>query len=68
MNTFELKPSTNTLGWLWKRYQVWRAMRMLRRIPVMREEAQAMLAEAQRLLRENTIPPAGPLFDGLGDR
>lgn len=36
---------------------------MLNRIPLLHDKAKTLMAEAQRLIRENSIPPAGPLFD-----
>lgn len=38
---------------------------MLRRIPLMRKEAERLKAEAQRLITKHSHPPAGPLFDRL---
>lgn len=60
---------SNGRGWLpgelWRRFQLWRAMRMLKRIPLLEAKGLTLKAEAQRLIRENSEPPAGPLFDGI---
>ncbi len=67
MNIYESKPSTRGLGALWRRFQIWRAMRKYARIIELRTEAEVLKIEADMLIRENSIPPAGPLFDRLND-
>ena len=49
---------------LWRRYQVWRAKRMYRRVVSIRVEAEMLMLEANQLMRDNAEPPPpGPLFE-----
>ena len=48
----------------WKRFQLWRAQRMYARIPKLKDEAQRLFHEANRLVRMHSRPPP-PLFDRL---
>lgn len=50
------------LATLWRRYQHWRAMRMLRRVVRLKDEAERLYATANQLLKRNVRSPL-PLFD-----
>lgn len=55
---------TRPLSGPWKRFQLWRAKRMYARIALLELEANVLLRHANRLVRENSVPPPGPLFAG----
>jgi len=52
---------TNTLGTLWHRFNVWRALRLLRSIPRLQVQAEERYAKAQILLREHAEDPQASL-------
>lgn len=57
MNTSLLRPHTNGLVILWNRFQCWRAMRMLSRIPIESARLEAEFAKARELLRRHAEDP-----------
>lgn len=62
MNTYGSRPCTSGPRVLWRRFQIWRAMRKYARIIELRTEAEVLKIEADMLMRENAQPPM-PLFD-----
>lgn len=64
MNTYTSKTLLNGRRGLWQRFQIMRAMRLYARIILLQEEADRLMAKANKLIRENSIAPA-PLFDRL---
>ena len=62
MNTLRLSGFGKLPARLWKRFQYWRAMRMLSRVVWHKNEAARLYATANRLIGRNVLPPM-PLFD-----
>ena len=52
---------------LWRKFQIWRAMRIYKRIDMERDRLRRLKAKADRLISDNTIAPH-PLFDWAAER
>lgn len=61
MSSYRSSGLTPTLALLWKRFQYWRAMRMLSRIVWHKDRAERLFAEANRLMGKSVQAPL-PLF------
>jgi hypothetical protein len=57
MNTATFAGPTSALATLWNRFQIWRAMRLLRSIPRLNQEGQRRFRKAQELLKAHTVDP-----------
>jgi len=62
MNTYQSSALIKAPMRLWRRFQLWRAMRIYTRVVLMGEEAIRLAAKADRLIGKNVKPPM-PLFD-----
>jgi hypothetical protein len=65
MNTSKSSGPIGPLLRLWHRFNIWRAMRMYRRLVAMASEAEAMKAKADMLMQKHAEDPQSRL--PLGD-
>lgn len=62
MSIYKSNRLTATPALLWRRFQYWRAMRMLSRVVALKHEAERLFARANKLMGRHIRPPM-PLFD-----